>query len=560
MAESGGKQGHSIADHRFSEYAPHEHDETADHDHDDIAPGALEDNPIWLRDNVELSSVGIDVGSAGTQVIFSQIHLQRRSNDLGSRYVIVDRKTAYQSPVAFTPYADAHTIDAAALGAIIDSAYAAAGILPRQIDTGVVILTGEALRRENAAAVAGILAARGGDFVTATAGNHMEAMLAAYGSGAARASHDSGQRILNIDIGGGTTKLALVESGTVRWTAALHIGGRLIVAEAGRVARIDPSGVHHAHNAGLHLATGSAVTAEDMVRIAGGMADALVEALRPAPPPAIANLFLTDLPPAMGDIGGIMFSGGVGEYVYDREPRDFGDLGLHLGHAIRARLESGQFAAPLLPAGACIRATALGASEYSVQLSGQTSLITRPGALLPRRNMQVIKPEIDLSADPPAEGIAAAILAQLTAFDLDAARCEVALAFEWQVLPEYARLRRLAEGIATAMAGRIANGGPLHIMIDGDIAQTLGGILRDELHLACELLVIDGITLRNFDFIDLGRIRLPSLTVPVTIKSLLFQDDSAAGERVHFRDPGHHHGDHHHHTHSHAPHKGHSHG
>lgn len=540
---------HTIDDHRPGEWETHEHGPDADHDHDDIDPGPLEENPIWLRDNVALSSVGIDVGSAGTQVIFSNIHLQRRSGDLSSRYVIVERRTVYESPVAFTPYLDEARIDAGALGAIIDAAYAGAGVYPRDIDTGVVILTGEALRRENAAAVATVLAERGGDFVTATAGNHMEAMLAAYGSGAARASHEAGSRILNVDIGGGTTKLALVERGQVLWTAALHIGGRVIVTEDGRVVRIDPSGAHHARAAGFDLAVGAALDDAGRGAIASGMADLLVDAL--AGGRRAADLFLTDLPTDLSGIAGLMVSGGVGEYVYGRETRDFNDLGLALGHAIRARLEA--VGLTLLPAGACIRATALGASEYSVQLSGQTSLITWPGKVLPRRNMQVVKPALNLAA-PPAE-IAARIVAQYRAFDLDPATAEAALALEWNLLPEYARVRRLAEGIALALAPRIAAGLPLHIMIDGDIAQTLGGILRDELGVTSDLMVIDGISLRNFDFIDLGRIRLPSLTVPVTIKSLLF-DDSATGaagpERVHFRAPVgdfHHHGDgrwHHH--------------
>lgn len=500
--------------------------------------------------------MGIDVGSAGTQVIFSRLHLQRRGSDLTSRYVIVDRLTVFESDVAFTPYLDEHRIDGAALGAIIDDAYARAGIRPVDIDTGVVILTGEALRREKSQAIAQILAQKGGDFVTATAGNHMEAMLAAYGSGAARRSHDTGGRILAIDIGGGTTKLALIEAGHIRWTAALHIGGRLIVTEEDRVVRLDPSGAWHAHEAGFHLAPGAALTRAGKAQIARGMARRLADALRPGGAADLAYLFLTDPPGDLAGIEGLIFSGGVGEYVYGRETRDFGDLGLPLGQALRELVDAGDFPAPLLPAGACIRATALGASEYSVQLSGQTSLITRPGAVLPRRNLQVVKPDLDLAAEPPAETIDAAIRAQFTALDLDPATAEVALALDWHLLPEYARVRALADGIAAAMAPRVAAGLPLHILIDGDIALTLGHILRDELRLGVEMLVIDGITLRTFDFIDLGQLRLPSLTVPVTIKSLLFSDQAPDGartaERVHLRAPAHHHHhDHHHHHHHH---------
>ncbi len=542
---------HSIDDHMFGDFYPHDHDDDADHDHDDINPGPLEDNPIWQRDNVMLTSVGIDIGSAGTQVIFSRVHLQRVGTSLASKYVIIDRATAFESEIAFTPFADATTIDGPELGAIIDKAYRDAKVHPADIDAGVVILTGEALRRQNAEAVAGIVSEMGGDFVTATAGNHMEAMLAAYGSGAAKTSYDSGQRILNVDIGGGTTKLALCEAGKVVWTGALHIGGRLLATEDGRVVRIDPAGAHHARAAGLDLKPGDPLTQESMARVAEGMAGELTRILTsPTLPAETARLFLTDLPENLQPIDGLMFSGGVGEYVYERETRSFGDLGIHLGRAIRARAQAGLFNAPVLPSAACIRATALGASEYSVQLSGQTSTITSPARVLPRRNMPVLKPYLDMGAHPGPDDVANAILRHFEAFDMAVEAQDVALVFDYRIPPDYQPIRSLAEGIAGAMAPRLDKGHPLYVIIDGDIAQTLGGILRDEIGLSNDLLVLDGLSLRDFDYIDLGKIRLPSFTVPVTVKSLLFAEDPRGprgGERIHFRAGDQSHGHHHHH-------------
>src|SRR5882757_3472380 len=237
------KQGHTLTDHLLGRDFVHEHDGDADHDHDHFdfdVDEKLEDNPIWLQDHVTLVSVGIDIGSAGTQVIFSRINLRRYGEDLTSRYYVVSRETLYQSPVALTPYSSEERIDDAALGRIIDEAYAAAGLHPDKIDTGAVILTGEALRRENAEGIAKILSEQGGEFVCATAGHHMESLLAAYGSGASRVSHDEGKRILNIDIGGGTTKLGVVEGGHVIATAAVHIGGRLQVVDlSGHIDRLD---------------------------------------------------------------------------------------------------------------------------------------------------------------------------------------------------------------------------------------------------------------------------------------------------------------------------------
>src|SRR5499426_1866665 len=207
------KRSHTVADHLLGQDAVHEHDGDADHDHDHFefdSDERLEENPIWIQDHVTLVTVGIDIGSSGTQVIFSRINLRRYGEDLTSRYYVVSRETLFQSPVALTPYSSDERIDDAGLGAIIDDAYAAAGVKPQDIDTGVVILTGEA--------IAALLAEQRGDFVTATAGHHMESMLAAYGSGASKLSYDEGKRILNVDIGGGTTKLGIVENGNVTAT------------------------------------------------------------------------------------------------------------------------------------------------------------------------------------------------------------------------------------------------------------------------------------------------------------------------------------------------------
>ena len=554
---------HTVADHLYGQDLMHEHEGEADHDHDWVDDDErLEDNPLWIQDHVTLHSVGIDIGSAGTQVIFSRINLRRLGEDLSSRYFVVSRETLFQSPVALTPYQNDERIDEAKLGVILDDAYNAANVKPEDIDTGVVILTGEALRRENAQAIAGVLAEQGGEFVTATAGHHMEAMLAAYGSGAARVSSDENKRILNIDIGGGTTKLGVVEKGKVLATAAVHVGGRLqVVDENQKIIRLDPAGKHHAKQAGFSWNVGDSASPEQMDRVAEKMADILVAALTVRPlPHDIGHLYLTDPIAELGRIDGVMFSGGVAEYVYRRETRDFGDMGPRLGRAIRRRIESGALPWPLLPAGECIRATALGASEYSVQLSGNTSFISSPGKLLPRRNLQVLQPSFVCEATIDPDKLAQAIRAHFTAFDVPLdGEGEVALAFRWLGAPSYERISAFAEGIKRAMAARLAKKQPLYIMLDGDVAQTLGAILREEKKIEGEILVIDGVVLWDFDYIDLGRIRMPSNTVPVTIKSLVFSEDPR-GPRPRQRIHHHEHADgDHHHDHGHGHEHGHHH-
>jgi ethanolamine utilization protein EutA len=530
MAGNEGKKvAHTLADHLHGEDHDHDHDHDADHEHD----SAAEDNAIWLQDNIQLASVGIDVGSAGTQVIFSRLHMRRMSEELSSRYFVVKRETLYQSPVALTPYASETRIDERALGGIIDSAYAGAGLHPDDIDTGSVILTGEALRRENAQAIGELLAEIGGEFVCATAGHHMEAMLAAYGSGAAQAAHDRGARVLNVDIGGGTTKLALIEHGRVLETAAIHIGGRLLVADAdGRITRLDPQGKALARQAGFDWNLGDKVSAEDLDQLASSMAEALCRAVLGEP-----GLYLTETLKDLRGVGGVMFSGGVGEYVYGREDRDFGDLGRRLGAALKKRLD--RFPGKLLPAGECIRATAFGASEYSVQLSGNTVYVSEPGELLPRRNLQVLQPPVRLDGPLDAGKMAATIAQHFKAFDLAEGESEVALAFKWRGEPTFERLSALGQAVRLSLANTIGAGKPVYLILEGDVAQTLGAILKEEWGLHSEVLVIDGVALRDFDYIDLGRMRVPSNTVPVTIKSLVFSQDPRVPHR---------HGRHHHHS------------
>jgi ethanolamine utilization protein EutA len=519
---------HTLADHTHGEDHDHDHDHDADHEHD----SPIEDNALWLQDNLQLASVGIDIGSAGTQVIFSRLHMRRMGEDLSSRYFVVKRETLYQSPVALTPYASETRIDEQALGRIIDEAYGGAGMHPDAIDAGAVILTGEALRRENAQAIGELLAEMGGEFVCATAGHHMEAMLAAYGSGAAKVSHERGWRILNIDIGGGTTKLALIEHGRVLETAAIHIGGRLLVADAdGRITRLDPQGRELARQAGFDFVLGKKISNEELDELAESMAESLCTAIL-----GDRRLYLTEPLRELRGVQGVMFSGGVGEYVYGRESRDFGDLGRRLGLALKKRLD--RLPGRLLPAGECIRATAFGASEYSVQLSGNTVYVSEPGALLPRRNLQVLQPPVRLDGAIDAAQLARAIAAHFAAFDLVEGETEVALAFKWRGEPAFDRLSAFAEGLKGGLANTIRKEKPLYLILEGDVAQTLGAILKEDWGLRSEVLVIDGVALRDFDYIDLGRIRVPSNTVPVTIKSLVFSQD----HRVpHAHPDGHHH-------------------
>src|SRR5437773_7384831 len=225
------------------------HDIPHDHDHDEREE---EEHPLSKLDIITLTSVGIDVGTATSQIIFSRLVLRRLGRELSSRFVVTERKTLYLSPVHFTPYTRGRErIDDQALGLLVDAAYQEAGLSPEQVDTGAIILTGEAIRRDNSRAIADLFAAQRGHFVCASAGHNFEALLSAHGSGAVALSAEQQCRVLNIDIGGGTTKLAVAERGRVLSTAAFHVGGRLLATDgADTITLLEPGGQALARHVG----------------------------------------------------------------------------------------------------------------------------------------------------------------------------------------------------------------------------------------------------------------------------------------------------------------------
>ncbi|MCL6633600.1 MAG: ethanolamine ammonia-lyase reactivating factor EutA [Alicyclobacillus herbarius] len=498
------------------------HETGDDHFHDD-EDWSPETDGLWLSDHFELMSVGMDIGSASTQVAFSRLTLHRLGSDLSSRYQVVERKSVYRSSIWLTPYSGPHRIDEGQLEAYIAQAYREAGIPITSVDTGAVILTGEAIRRENAEAIAHMLARQGGRFVCAIAGHNMEALLAAYGSGTVYLSHQQQSCLLNVDIGGGTTKLSVVEVGRVVETAALHIGGRLLATDpSGRVTRLEPAGRKIAEELGIPLAVGEVMSTADKERIAEWLAMQLSRALAAESlPDSVKELYITPPLQRRGPYDGVVFSGGVGEYVYGLSDQDFGDLGRFLGAAVRRQFERGQFG-PLLHGGECLRATVVGASEYSVQVSGNTIFLSSP-RVLPVRNVPVLHPPCDLTSDIDPVAMGKQILDHFHRFDLEEGKSDVALSFHFRGLPTYERMRALCEGVCRGLPTSVCGRRQVTILFDRDIAKIVGRLLQDEFSVKCPLLILDGIHLHDFDYVDIGRKIEPAGVVPVTVKSLVFQ-------------------------------------
>lgn len=480
---------------------------------------------IWNADNVQLTTVGVDIGSSTSHLMFARVHMQRLSTALSSRFVVVNREILWRSPIYLTPYRSDLTIDAENLESFVNECYTKAGLSHDEIDSGAVILTGEALKRANARAIADVFAKETGKFVCASAGHHMESAMAANGSGTVKLSRNKKNVILNVDIGGGTTKLALIKHGELVSTAAFAVGGRLIVQnDEGVITRLEEPAVQLAESLGISLSLGVAFGREDRNLILQAMTKIMISMIRQEPIKGIAqSLMVTE--PLAGNLkpDAITFSGGIAEFLFGREKNTFSDLGAELAHRLSHALAEAVVDTPIWDPGQGIRATVVGASQFSVQVSGNTIHVSNH-TTLPLRNIPVLTCRFDLTEDEiDPQAITDEVQQALTTHDLvDDGETVVAISFAWQGDPLHVRLHTVAQGIAQALPKCVAANGPLVLMVDGDIGKTLGRIFINEVSPGCDVVAIDGVQLKDFDYVDVGEVITPTNVVPVIIKSLLF--------------------------------------
>jgi ethanolamine utilization protein EutA len=506
----------------------------------DDEPLTDEEHPMWRSERITLNSVGIDIGSSTSHLIFSRLTLRRQGVALSSRFVVINREIIHESPILLTPYVDKTTIDTNQLAEFIHESYRKANLTPEDIDTGAIIVTGEAAKKKNAEAIAALFSAEAGKFVCATAGHNLEAILASYGSGAVHMTyHEGGDfTVMNVDVGGGTSKIAIVQGGKVIDTCAVEVGARLIAMdESGKINRLEDTALKIAKIAGIaDLALGGTMTEEQKDKFSQVLCDALFEVLERRPlAPEVESLLLTPNIEFSDPIHAIMFSGGVSEFIYGYEKRNLGDLGVQLGKKVRARVNRlGGGNIPLRPAEVRIRATVIGASQYTVQVSGNTIYLSHPD-LLPLRNLQVVTPQFEQTESISAAEITGAVERALQRFDATDVERTVALAIRWELGPSYHLIRTLAEGLVGAMKGHIDNGQPLVLVFDADIAKLMGNIIERELIPGAGIISIDGIDLKDFDFIDIGQELPDAKAVPVVIKSLIFRHTEHGRGHAHQR-------------------------
>ncbi|HEX5839750.1 MAG TPA: ethanolamine ammonia-lyase reactivating factor EutA [Anaerolineales bacterium] len=477
-----------------------------------------------MAESRDLLSVGVDVGTTTTQIIFSRLNLQdvSRAGQI-PRINITDRKVIYQSPIVFTPLIDFETIDADRLNEIVRREYAAAGVDPSQVETGAVIITGETAKKKNADEILRALSGLAGEFVVSVAGPNVESLIAGKGAGAADYSLKNYATVTNLDIGGGSANSATFRTGNLIGAAAMNYGGRILEVESatGRIRHIAEPAKHILADIGLNLNVGDTPSLEDLRRFSDRMADMTVELIEGASSPLAQKIYLT--PPA-GESGKgsvLMFSGGIGHYYYSPIPIHtvsdatvHDDVGPLLAESLRNHRVLNTYT--IVQPSETVRATVLGASTQTVTLSGSTIWAERE--ILPLKNVPVTRPALPASLEPSA--VSRSITEAVTRWDVNLATDPFAVALELDQSLDYDSLTRLASGLKS-FADSMPADRPLIAIIERDYAQALGQTVKG-LDPSRALLVIDQVGLSEGDYIDIGTPLMDGRVVPLSVKTLIF--------------------------------------
>ena len=450
-----------------------------------------------------LCSVGLDVGTTTTQMILSELTVENQASAFAvPKMQITGRKILYESPVHFTPLLDQNRVDAEKLRDMVAEEYRNAGICREQVDTGAIIITGETSRKENARAVLESLSGFAGDFVVATAGPDLESVLAAKGAGAVEYSQKTGKTVLHMDIGGGTSNLALIGDGKILRTGCLNVGGRLVkLDEAGKVTYVS-----EAIRGLTDLQEGAYPRPDQLEALSQILTHGLEMAAGLRQPTSLLESLSTKEAGAVFCHTGpavISFSGGVADCIDTIHRHNaFGDMGPELGQAIKkSRLCQGEY----VLGRQTIRATVIGAGCHSTQLSGSTVFVSN--VQLPVKNL----PVVELSEEEQENS---AVISQKLR-QQDSPR--VVLALPGYEAPSYGQVQKLAESILQGTGQH-----PLHICVQADMAKALGHALSLRLPKNTPCLCIDRVALQEGSFLDVGAPVGPAL--PVVIKTLVLSN------------------------------------
>ena len=476
---------------------------------------------------MKVLSIGIDIGSSTSHLVFSRLTLKRETSlfNISNRFNLVNREIIYESSIIFTPLIDRYNIDIDKVVDFCRQEYEKAGITREMVETGVVLVTGETAKKQNAAEIVRRLSSESGKFVSAAAGPNLESFLSAMGSGIVDQSLKSQKSILHVDIGGGTSNLAIISGGQVLSTSCINVGGRLLGIDRDfRIWRIDGPTRFVMNELGINYKIGDIISEKDVRAIVQQYARALLEVmLGPARSVVAKELMMTaDLDFSI-PIEAYSFSGGVAEFFYG-SIETFDDIGVMLAEEIKTLVEDQGL--DVIEPDNKIRATVIGAGAFSLSVSGSTTFFDE-NINLPLSNIPVL-PIILGNGDFSQEKLVDEIHRAFTTFDLVEGEDIVALYFKERIYSkEYTGdewLAPFAKSLERALPNSVDNNRVIILIFGYDVAKRLGIAIRDETSIQSNILCLDELQLEAGDWIDIGAPLKTTQTFPVTIKSLVFYE------------------------------------
>lgn len=481
-------------------------------------------------ENLELLSVGIDIGSSTSHLVFSRLHLNRERSFLNptNRFLLVDREIIYESDIIFTPLVDRYTIDIESIIKFCEEEYHKAGITPEMVESGAVIVTGETAKKQNAAEIVKRLSSESGRFVSAAAGPNYESVLGAMGSGSVNLSRETKRTIMNVDIGGGTSNLAIASNGDVLSTSCINVGGRLLGIDSDfRIWRIDEPTNFLLQELGMKYKLGDIIPEEDARLIAREYAKALIEVMRgPADSHIAKKLMMTDDIDFSISVDEYSFSGGVAEIYYGSEDT-YDDIGPYLAEEIKSLVIENEMR--VVEPQNKIRATVIGAGAFTLSVSGSTCYFDK-SIMFPITNVPVLP--INVTTNNYRLGrVEEEVARALNKCDLEEGQEIVALYFKDSLYRSYSWLQEFVKAIENALPKTIARKMMVILLFETDIGKMVGLATRRETSIQHNLLSLDELTLEEGDWIDIGAPLSSGQVFPVTVKSLVFNKNKECFRR-----------------------------
>ncbi|MHA1952564.1 MAG: ethanolamine ammonia-lyase reactivating factor EutA [Candidatus Heimdallarchaeaceae archaeon] len=493
----------------------------------EIFPEILSQADDDIGEYLNVLSVGIDVGSSTSHLVFSGLTLRREQSfmNMSNRFHLINRKLIYEGNIIDTPLIDRFTIDIDAVVAFFEEEYKKAGIKTEMVDTGAVIVTGETARKQNAEEIVRRLSSTSGKFVSAAAGPNFESLLGAMGSGIVDHTLKDGNTIMNIDIGGGTSNLAIASKGQVTSTSCINVGGRLLgIDKDFRVWRIDEPTEFLLKELNLDYKIGEIIPEKHVRLVAQEYAKALVEVIRgPVKSKITKKLMMTDNLDFSIPIDGYSFSGGVAEFIYG-EKNTFDDIGLYLAEEIQSLMKKHKLT--ISEPKNKIRATVIGAGSFSLSVSGSTCYFDK-SILFPLDNIPVINVNIRKENYSP-EKLSKEIDNAFRRFDMKEGKDLVALYFKDPIYRNNFYLSDFAKAIEEALPNSVTNSKMVILIFDQDMGGSLGIALRRDTALQTNLICMDELELEEGDWIDIGAPLYSGQAFPITVKSLVFNKNKTS--------------------------------